>query len=285
MAQQTTGPAGGLPDPQADPFATVIPGPGTAGPACGPGGCFPARSAPESPRPASEPAPVAPPRWLARAGAEVAGSVPDWFAEFAPPATPRRTSAVLILVAGDGPRRPGAAPELAGLDVVLTERAHHLSSHAAQVSFPGGHIDARDDGPVAAALREASEEVGLDPDSVEVIRTLPPLYMRPRGNAVTPVLGWWREPHAIGVVDPGEVAQVVRVPLADLADPANRFTVTGPGAYRGPGFGAGGLFVWGFTAKLLDAILALGGVARPWDARIERPLPEDQLRPFFTGRA
>ena len=113
--------------------------------------------------------------------------------------------------------------------------------------------------------------------TVDIVDKLPALYMHPRQNAVTPVIGWWREPHPIGVVDHGEVAQVARVPVADLVNPANRFTVTGP---RG-----GDMFVWGFTAKLLDAVFDLGGIAQPWDHDIVQPLPEVQIGMFRDGRA
>ena len=83
----------------------------------------------------------------------------------------------------------------------------------------------------------------------------------------------------VGVVDRGEVERVLRVPVADLLEPANRFTtVLGP--YRGPGFEVHGLFVWGFTAMLLSSLFDLAGVTRPWDTASERPLP-DQVRPAW----
>ena len=76
------------------------------------------------------------------------------------------------------------------------------------------------------------------------------------------------------MVDPAEVARVVRVPLAELLDPAHRFTVTHPSGYVGPAFDVDGLFVWGFTAGLLARVLALAGLERPWDTGDRRPLPE-----------
>ena len=82
-------------------------------------------------------------------------------------------------------------------DVLLIERAHDMRSHAGQPAFPGGGVDDTDDGPIGAALREASEETGLDPDGVEVAGpVLPDLWVPPSGFVVTPVLAWWRQPSA-----------------------------------------------------------------------------------------
>jgi 8-oxo-dGTP pyrophosphatase MutT (NUDIX family) len=149
-----------------------------------------------------------------------------------------------------------------------------MRSHAGQPAFPGGAVDPDDDGPVAAALREAEEETGLDPSGVEVFGQLPVIHILPSRYAVTPVLGWWRKPSQVGVVDPAEVASVHRVPLADLTDPANRFRVRHRSGYVGPAFGVAGLVVWGFTGGLIDRLLTLLGWDRPWDRSIVRDLPE-----------
>ncbi len=215
------------------------------------------------------------PTWLTGLEARLLADLPSWFTQFAPPDSPPRESAVLMLF---GPDPAG------GEDVVLTERSAHLRSHASQVSFPGGRLDPGED-HVEAALREAQEEIGLDPAGVEVIATLPPLYLHPSQNSVTPVLGWWHDPHAVDVVDPGEVAHVARVPVAELADPRNRFTVTAPGGYEGVGFDVAGLYVWGFTAGLLDVLLEAGQQAVPWDTGRRRRLPVSQLKPYLAARA
>jgi 8-oxo-dGTP pyrophosphatase MutT (NUDIX family) len=187
----------------------------------------------------------------------------DQLAHSHPPDPGARHSAVLIAV------RDGAA----GPAVLLIERAAAMRNHAGQVAFPGGGEEPGDVDAAATALREAHEEVGLDPTSVHVEAALPQLFLRPSGFLVTPVLAWWARPHAVHAVEVTEVARVAVMPLADLADPANRFRVRHPSGIAGPGFAADGLFIWGFTAALLASLLRLGGWERPWDERKFRPLP------------
>ena len=122
-----------------------------------------------------------------------------------------------------------------------------------------------DAGAEGAALRETVEETGLDPAGVQVVGTLPDVYLPVSDYAVTPVLAWWRRPSPIGVVDPAEVARVARVPIAELVEPANRFMVRHPSGFVGPAFAVAGLLVWGFTALLLDRVLHLTNWERPWD--------------------
>ena len=193
----------------------------------------------------------------------------EFFSRFLPPEEGGRQSAVLILF---GPSADG------GEDVVLTERSHDMRSHAGQVSFPGGSLDPDDAGPVSAALREAREEVGLDPSGVDVVAELPALYLPPSDFVVTPVLAWWADPHQLDVVDEREVARVVRAPLAELTDPARRFTVTHPSGFIGPAFDIDGLLVWGFTAGVLAKVLELAGLEQEWDRTLRRPLPERLTR-------
>jgi 8-oxo-dGTP pyrophosphatase MutT (NUDIX family) len=157
--------------------------------------------------------------------------------------------------------------------VLLQLRSDDLRHHAGQPAFPGGGIDPTDAGPVEAALREAVEEVGLDPSGVDVLTTLPELWLPPSGNLVTPVLAWWRAPSWVGAVDPNEVAAVSRVPLADLADPANRVMVKHPMGYASPAFKVAGMLVWGFTGGILDRLLRLGGWERDWDREAVVPFP------------
>lgn len=164
----------------------------------------------------------------------------------------------------------------ADLDVLLTRRSPDLSHHPGQIAFPGGGIDADDDGPVAAALREAQEETGLDPAGVEVVGTWPAVALPASGNVVTPVVGWWRTPSPVWAVDPVEATEVFRAPVADLVDPARRYTAVisrRGGRYAGPAFDVAGHVVWGFTGHLLDAALDRLGWAEPWDRGRTIPAP------------
>jgi 8-oxo-dGTP pyrophosphatase MutT (NUDIX family) len=194
--------------------------------------------------------------------------VPAWLRELAeaaakmeidplvlPPASGGRPSAVLVLFAQgtDGP------------DLLLIQRSEGLRLHAGQPAFPGGAIDAADSGPVAAALREAAEEVGLDPAGVEVVGTLPELFIERTGFRVVPVLAWWRRPCAVAPVDPREVAAVELVAVTELADPAARLMVRVPSGRISPAFRVRGMLIWGFTAVVVDRLLAVGGWERPWD--------------------
>jgi 8-oxo-dGTP pyrophosphatase MutT (NUDIX family) len=204
------------------------------------------------------------PHWMAHLVDRLDQLEPQFFSRVLPPDEGGRQSAVLILF---GPDVDG------GEDVVLTERSHSMRSHAGQVSFPGGAIDPTDAGPAAAALREAQEEVGLDPTGVQVVAELPALYLPPSNFVVTPILAWWAEPSPIDIVDHREVARVLRVPLSELTDPAKRFTITHPSGFVGPAFDVDGLLVWGFTAGLLSKVIELAGLERSWDRDDHRPLP------------
>ncbi len=209
------------------------------------------------PQPSSQtPGPPAP-AWL-RDLAEAASKM-DVHPQVQPPAHGGRASAVLVLFAAVSEQ------EHTHPDLLFIQRSADLRLHAGQPAFPGGAIDATDDGPVAAALREAAEEVGVNPAGIDVVGTLPELFISRTGFRVVPVLAWWRQPSAVAPVDPAEVAAVERISVGELADPRTRVTVRGPSGYLGPGFRVKGLLIWGFTAVLVDRLLALGGWERPWD--------------------
>jgi 8-oxo-dGTP pyrophosphatase MutT (NUDIX family) len=214
------------------------------------------------------PRPDLAPDWLAPLVAAARTVDRAAISSLAVPRVGGRRSAVLILLGSDE----------RGPNVLVTERAHTLRHHPGQPSFPGGRIDAGDSGPVSAALREAVEETGLDADGVQPVATLPDLFLPVSASVVTPVIGWWRAPSPVRVVDPAEVASVHVVAIERLTDPANRLMVHHPSGFTGPAFRVSGLLVWGFTAGLLDRVLYLAGWERPWDrARVE-PLPADVLR-------
>jgi 8-oxo-dGTP pyrophosphatase MutT (NUDIX family) len=196
------------------------------------------------------------PAWLRELAAAV--ETMEISPQLVPPPAGGRESAVLILF-GDGPGGP---------DLLLIQRSEGLRLHAGQPAFPGGTIDAGDGGPVGAALREAVEEVGLDPGGVDVVGTLPEVFIPRTGFRVIPVLAWWRRPSAVAPVDPGEVAAVERVSVAELADPGARLMVRVRDGRTSPAFRVRGMLIWGFTAALVDRLLALGGWEKPWDVSI-----------------
>lgn len=149
----------------------------------------------------------------------------------------------------------------AGLTVLLTERANHLSDHPGQISFPGGRAEPSDATATATALREAEEEIGLTPNHVQVLGTLP-TYTTVTGYIVTPVVALVDAGFVLRI-DTREVAGVFEVPLAHLMTPANhhRHAVGDDGDAREflsmtwPAHTADGTpkrhFIWGATAAML----------------------------------
>jgi 8-oxo-dGTP pyrophosphatase MutT (NUDIX family) len=167
-----------------------------------------------------------------------------------------RTAAVLVLLCDTE----------SGPSVLLQQRAATLRHHPGEVAFPGGATEPGDADAPATALREAAEELAVDPGSVAVGATLPPLWIPVSGFAVTPVLALWTRPHTVAPQAASEVAAAHQVPLPVLADPASRGTVDYPSGRSGPGFEVAGVpLIWGFTAGVLSWLLDLGGWSRPWD--------------------
>lgn len=223
------------------------------------------------------------PAWLKRVtDAARAGELGDTLPKRRPSVVPgfrrsdsTRDAAVLMLFGGSdtGEEKPPADAE-----VILTHRAPTLRAHSGQVAFPGGGADPEDAGPEGTALREAREEIGLDPGGVRTLAVIPPLFIPVSNFDVRPVLAYWERPHALDAIDPGEVARVMRVPLSQLVEPSNRFVVKHPTGYSGPAFTVDDLVVWGFTGGLLDALLQVSGWEKEWDRGDVRDLGETLRR-------
>jgi 8-oxo-dGTP pyrophosphatase MutT (NUDIX family) len=186
------------------------------------------------------------------------------FTRWPTPPVGGRRSAVLVLLGEQAATGP---------DVLVVQRAANLRNHAGQPAFPGGASDPGDVDAQATALREAAEEVGLDPASTTVVATLPRLWIPVSGYVVTPVLAWWHAPHPVWPVDTAEVARVERLPVRELVDPGNRLRVRHRSGYVGPAFDVRGMLVWGFTAGILNTLLDLGGWAQDWDQSRVADLP------------
>jgi 8-oxo-dGTP pyrophosphatase MutT (NUDIX family) len=142
-----------------------------------------------------------------------------------------------------------------GLHVVLTRRSSALSNHAGQIAFPGGRCDATDADVGATALREAHEEIGLDPSHVTLLG-VSDAYETVTRFAVTPVIGVV-DPAARFTADPREVAEIFEVPLAFLMDPANHVPQSRDHngiARRYYAMPYGDYYVWGATAGMLRAL-------------------------------
>ena len=143
------------------------------------------------------------------------------------------------------------------LRVLLTRRSLLLNKHAGEFSFPGGRPEPQDDGPLATALREAEEEVGISSDLVEIIGTLPPTTTYKTGYAITPYVGLVHAPPR-WVAQVSEVAEFAEPRLVDLVAVRRIHTFQRPDgdALDMPYFPLDEeRQVWGATARILDELL------------------------------
>jgi 8-oxo-dGTP pyrophosphatase MutT (NUDIX family) len=143
----------------------------------------------------------------------------------------------------------------AGWEVLLTRRTDHLRDHPGQISFPGGRVEARDRSALAAALREAEEEIGVAREFIDVVGYLPP-HPVVTGFAVSPVVAVLRPGFTLQA-DPVEVAEIFGLPLDYLLDPAN--FVRSERTVRGvtlPVYACqfGPHRIWGATAQILNSL-------------------------------
>jgi 8-oxo-dGTP pyrophosphatase MutT (NUDIX family) len=145
-----------------------------------------------------------------------------------------------------------------GLSVLLTERTAHLSSHAGQVAFPGGRVDAGDDGPVAAALRETEEETGIGREFVEPLGFLD-TYLTGTSYRIVPVVGLVRRGFTLSPHD-HEVAGIFEVPLAFLMNPDHHLKHSREWQGRTRFYYAmpyGEHYIWGATAGMIRNLYKL----------------------------
>lgn len=185
----------------------------------------------------------------------------------------RRDAAVLVLFSGPADGSAGTLPDDA--DLLVTVRASTLRHHAGQAAFPGGAADPGDDGPVHTALREATEETGIDAGRLHPLATLEKMFIPPSGFQVVPVLAYSPDPGPVAVVDPAETAVVARVPVRAFVNPENRIMVYRAENTRrtaGPAFLLNEMLVWGFTGQVIAAMLEVAGWATPWDTGNVREL-------------
>lgn len=163
------------------------------------------------------------------------------------PGTKPIPAAVLVPLIADG----------RGLQMLLTQRTAHLARHGGQVAFPGGRID-RDEGPVAAALRETEEETGIQPEFIEPMGFLD-TYLTGSSYRIVPVVGLVRRGFALRL-DPGEVTDAFEVPLAFLMNPDHHRK--GSRAWAGTTrffheMPYGERYIWGATAGMIRNLYIL----------------------------
>jgi 8-oxo-dGTP pyrophosphatase MutT (NUDIX family) len=137
--------------------------------------------------------------------------------------------------------------------ICLIRRPATMKNHAGQIAFPGGKREKDDKDLVQTAVREASEEIGVDAETVRIIGLMSSVYVQVSDFLITPVLAWVdREPEIR--MDPAEVDEVIFISFSDIADKANlhhKDIETRSGVIRAPGYAIRDCFIWGATAMIL----------------------------------
>ncbi len=146
------------------------------------------------------------------------------------------------------------------LHIAFIRRATTLRSHSGEIAFPGGGVDATDTSPAMTALREAYEEIGLEPAFVEVLGVLPPVFTVVSNYLITPIVAYL--PQGLGEIrlQASEVTELLLVPLPALADPAIAHTElwSRGGMTRTVYFYDHGSYrIWGATGRILAMLLEL----------------------------
>ncbi len=179
-----------------------------------------------------------------------------------------RADALSDVLEGQHPQARKAAVLLGLFDqdaethLVFIRRASTLRAHSDEIAFPGGAVDASDSSSVMTALREAHEEIGLDPRRVDVLGILPPVFTVVSNFLITPIVAFL--PQGLGTLhlQASEVTELILVPLSGLADPAIAHTEkwTRGGLTRTVYFYEYGPHtIWGATARILNELLRLLG--------------------------
>jgi 8-oxo-dGTP pyrophosphatase MutT (NUDIX family) len=169
-----------------------------------------------------------------------------------------KQSAVLLLFSDEN-----STPNL-----TFIKRSQFLKHHPGQIAFPGGLIEPTDPDLVATALREAQEEIGLNPDSVLPIGALPQISIEVTGFAVTPIISYWQQPHPVSPVATDEVAEVFAVPIEKFILPNSKVWAVKQN-YKGPAFLIDEKLIWGFTATVLAELFTAAGLISSFEADYE----------------